>query len=146
MGIIINNFLFSKFQKPRPTCPEPPRRDLSKTGLKFGGGLVLMTWQPSAQFEIISLEHCTTLEGTWPYLALLGRWSTSVLGPWLEGTCTVLGSSMICENCAMMSVRSGRPAKPRYEGRHPVAPRRHRARRCMPTASAASSELLRGST
>ena len=54
-----NNFLFCELQKPRATGPEPPRRELSKTGLKVGGGLVLMTWQPFAGLEITSLEHCT---------------------------------------------------------------------------------------
>ena len=53
-----NNFLFCELQKPRATGPEPPRRELSKTGLKVGGGLVLMTWQPFAGLEITSLEHC----------------------------------------------------------------------------------------
>ena len=54
-----NNFLFCELQKPRATGPEPPRRELSKTDLKVGGGLVLMTWQPFAGLEITSLEHCT---------------------------------------------------------------------------------------
>ena len=54
-----NNFLFCELQKPRATGPEPPRRELSKTGLKVRRGLVLMTWQPTADRDIISLEHCS---------------------------------------------------------------------------------------